>query len=97
MNGSICQVVNTSVPVVFRKFDSASVTQSVEDRLQFFVKKIMPDFTQELMYHTLVFVPSYFDFVQVRRWFDKESDMDFAEVCEYTKYNKMAAARDRYN
>ena len=96
LSGSICQVVNSNVPIIFRKFDTDSVTQSAQDRLQFFVKKIMPDFKQDTMYHTLVVVPSYFDFVQVRNWFDKESDLDFAEICEYTKYNKMAASRDRF-
>ena len=47
-------------------------------------------------YRTLIFVPSYFDFVRLRNWFDKESFMDFAEICEYTKYNKMASARDKF-
>ena len=34
--------------------------------------------------------------VRVRNWFDKESFMDFAEICEYTKYSKMASARDKF-
>lgn len=34
--------------------------------------------------------------MRLRNWFDKESFMDFAEICEYTKYNKMASARDKF-
>jgi U3 small nucleolar RNA-associated protein 25 len=44
------------------------------------------------MYHTLVFVPSYFDFVRLRNWFQK-SDLDFGDVCEYTKDNRIAEYR----
>jgi len=96
INGSICRVVNTLVPVVFRKFAATSLTSSADDRFQFFVKKVMPDYVSDLRYRTLIFVPSYFDFVRLRNWFDKESFMDFAEICEYTKYNKMASARDKF-
>ena len=41
------------------------------------------------MDHTLVFVPSYFDFVKVRNWFKKE-DLDYSEISEYTKDKKVA-------
>ena len=64
VNGSICQVVNTSVPVVFRKFAATSVTSSPNDRFDFFVKKVMPEYVSDLRYRTLIFVPSYFDFVR---------------------------------
>ena len=47
------------------------------------------------MDHTLVFVPSYFDFVKVRNWF-KFSDLDYSEVSEYTKDKKIAQARDMF-
>ena len=48
INGSICRVVNTSVPVVFRKFAATSLTSSADDRFQFFVKKVMPDYVSDL-------------------------------------------------
>lgn len=94
--GSICRVTVPQIPMVFRRFESTSAASGADDRLEHFVSRIMPDYTQDLMYHTLIFVPSYFDFVRVRNWFAKKSDLDFAEVCEYTKYKKMAAARDRF-
>ena len=94
--GSICRVLTSAVPIIFRKFESTTVVSSVQERFNFFTKKIMPDFSQDLMYHTLIFVPSYFDYVQLRNWFDKKSYLDYAEICEYTKYKKMAAARDRF-
>ena len=48
MSGSICQVVNTSVPVIFRKFPTSSLVASPDDRFDFFVKKIMPDYVTDL-------------------------------------------------
>ena len=47
------------------------------------------------MFHTCIFIPSYFDYVKVRNWFNK-SDLDFLEVCEYTKDKKIAKARDLF-
>ena len=44
----------------------------------------MPEFQKDLMYHTLIFIPSYFDYVRIRNW-SASADLDFAEICEYTK------------
>ena len=52
----------------------------------------MPEYKKDLMYHTLVFVPSYFDFVRVRNWFQK-SYLDFGDICEYTKDKRIAEYR----
>lgn len=52
----------------------------------------MPEFKKDLMYHTLIFVPSYFDFVRLRNWFNK-SDLDFGDICEYTKDKRIAEYR----
>ena len=41
------------------------------------------------MDHVMVFFSSYCDFVRVRNWF-KTSNLDYAEVSEYTKDSRMA-------
>ena len=41
------------------------------------------------MDHVMVFFSSYCDFVRVRNWF-KASNLDYAEVSEYTKDSRMA-------
>ena len=96
VNGSICQVVSHKIPIVFRRFEATSILNSVEDRLNFFIHKAMPTFKDDMKYHTLVFVPSYLDYTQVRNWFGKKSYLDFAEITEYTNYKMMAASRDRF-
>ena len=69
---------------MFHRFDTSSPLKSADDRFDYFVNKVMPEFQKDLMYHTLIFVPSYFDYVRIRNWCTG-ADLDFAEICEYTK------------
>ncbi|TRY72457.1 hypothetical protein TCAL_01022 [Tigriopus californicus] len=94
VGGSIRQVV-VSVPMVFHRFESSSPVEAVEDRFNYFTNKVLPEYKKDLMYHTAIVVPSYFDYVKVRNWF-KKSDLDFLEICEYTKDGKVAKARDLF-
>lgn len=44
------------------------------------------------MSHTLIYVPSYFDFVRLRNYFKKE-DLNFTHICEYTQKSAISRAR----
>lgn len=92
--GSICQVV-IQVPQVFHKFNTISHSQSLEGRMEFFIKNILPQYKDSVMNHTLIFVPSYFDFVKLRNFLKKE-DYSFVQICEYSKDAKVARARDMF-
>ncbi|XP_054011268.1 U3 small nucleolar RNA-associated protein 25 homolog [Hylaeus anthracinus] len=92
--GSICHVV-VQVPQVFHKFEASSHSQALEHRMEFFITKILPQYKDRIMNHTLIFVPSYFDFVKVRNYFKKE-EYSFVQICEYTKDAKIARARDMF-
>jgi len=94
MAGSMGRVV-CDIPVVWHRVECAGVKESLEERFKYFTEKIMPQFKGDSMDHTLVFVPSYFDFVKVRNWF-KFSDLDYSEISEYTKDKKIAQARDMF-
>lgn len=92
--GSICQVV-TQLPQVFHKLPVNSHLQSFEARMNFFVDKILPQYKDSIMNHTLIYVPSYFDFVKLRNYFKKE-ELSFVQICEYSKDSKVARARDMF-
>ncbi|XP_021186365.3 U3 small nucleolar RNA-associated protein 25 homolog [Helicoverpa armigera] len=92
--GSIQQVL-VQVPQVFHRFTAASPLESVEARFQYFIKEILPKQRDTLMSHTLIYVPSYFDYVQIRNYFKKE-DIGFVQICEYSKDSKIARARDMF-
>lgn len=94
VSGSVCQVV-IQVPQVFHRFDSRDHGHDIEARFNFFVSKILPQYKDVIMNHTLVYVPSYFDFVRVRNYFKKE-ELSFVQICEYSKDAKVARARDMF-
>lgn len=94
VSGSISQVF-VQLPHVFRKFESNSVVSSAEDRFKFFTTKVLPQQKDSLMKQTLVFISSYFDYVRIRNHFKRE-DVNFVQICEYSKEGKVARARDMF-
>ncbi|XP_017883587.1 digestive organ expansion factor homolog [Ceratina calcarata] len=93
-SGSICQVV-VQVPQVFHRFQTSSHSQALDHRIEFFITKILPQYKDVIMNHTLIFVPSYFDFVKLRNYLKKE-EYSFVQICEYSKDAKVARARDMF-
>ncbi|XP_053614063.1 U3 small nucleolar RNA-associated protein 25 homolog [Plodia interpunctella] len=93
-SGTIQQVI-LQVPQVFHRFAAASALQSAEARFSYFVKEVLPKHRDPLMSHTLIYVPSYFDYVRIRNYFKKE-DVSFVQICEYSKDSKIARARDMF-
>lgn len=81
--GSIGQVV-IQVPHIFQRFDPLNASEAIDKRFDFFITKILPQQRENLMKQTLIFIPSYFDYVRIRNYFKKE-DIGFVQICEYTK------------
>lgn len=92
--GSIQQVL-VQVPQLFHRFNATSPLASIDARFEYFAKEILPKQRDTLMSHTLIYVPSYFDFVRIRNYFKKE-DIGFVQICEYSKDSKIARARDMF-
>lgn len=92
--GTVCQVV-VQLPQVFHKFKAVSHTQAIDGRFEFFISNILPEYKDSIMNHTMIFAPSYFDFVKLRNYFKRE-ELSFVQICEYTKDAKVARARDMF-
>lgn len=92
--GALREVV-VQVPQFFHRFKATSIVSSVDDRFECFVKEILPRHRDKLMSQTLIYVPSYFDYVRIRNYFKKE-DIGFVQICEYSKEAKIARARDMF-
>ncbi|TST98532.1 Digestive organ expansion factor [Bagarius yarrelli] len=88
--GSICQVL-VQLPHVFQMFHADSFIDQ-EDRFQFFLHKVLPQYRDSVMSHTLIYVPSYFDFVRVRNYLKKE-DVSFCMLSEYSSRSEVSRAR----
>ncbi|KAM3955030.1 LOW QUALITY PROTEIN: U3 small nucleolar RNA-associated protein 25 homolog [Aphomia sociella] len=92
--GAIQQVV-LQVPQIFHRFNATNPLMSVDERFEYFIKEILPKQRDTLMSHTLIYVSSYFDYVRIRNYFKKE-DINFVQICEYSKDSKTARARDMF-
>ncbi|KAK6181114.1 hypothetical protein SNE40_009044 [Patella caerulea] len=90
-SGTICQIV-TQLPQTFHRFSCKNFSEICEDRFHFFVKKVLPDIQEHMKNHTMVFIPSYFDFVRIRNYFAKE-EMNFVQMNEYVKDQKVSKYR----
>ncbi|XP_044743572.1 U3 small nucleolar RNA-associated protein 25 homolog [Chrysoperla carnea] len=92
--GTICKVI-VQVPHVFSKFMVDNIQNSADARLEFFKNKVLPQYKESLMKNTLIYIPSYFDYVRVRNYF-KQEELSFVQICEYSKEAKIARARDKF-
>ncbi|KAK2710338.1 U3 small nucleolar RNA-associated protein 25 homolog [Artemia franciscana] len=93
-SGTVGQVV-VQLPQAFHRIEASSPQNATEARFQYFIEKIVPQFRNSSMKHTLIFVPSYFDYVKLRNYFKKE-EVNFTQICEYTEDGKTAKARDMF-
>ncbi|XP_063299944.1 U3 small nucleolar RNA-associated protein 25 homolog [Pelobates fuscus] len=89
--GSISQVV-VQLPHVFQRLEANSLLSVIDARFQFFTDKILPQYRDAIMSHTLIYIPSYFDYVRLRNYFKKE-ELSFMHICEYTDRSGISRSR----
>lgn len=82
-------------PQIFHRYSCDNFANSSDIRFDFFVNQILPKFKEKLMVRTMIYVPSYFDFVRLRNYFRRE-DIGINQICEYTKEGKVAQARHMF-
>ncbi|XP_066467854.1 U3 small nucleolar RNA-associated protein 25 homolog [Tiliqua scincoides] len=91
LTGSISHVV-VQLPHVFRKLEAENSVSVIDARFHFFTDKVLPEYRDAVMSHTLIYIPSYFDYVRLRNYFKKE-DLSFMPICEYTNRAGISRAR----
>ncbi|XP_017743807.1 PREDICTED: digestive organ expansion factor homolog isoform X3 [Rhinopithecus bieti] len=91
MTGSISHVL-VQLPHVFQRMEAENLASVIDARFNFFVNKILPQYRDAVMSHTLIYIPSYFDFVRLRNYFKKE-ELNFTHICEYTQKSGISRAR----
>ena len=69
-----------------------SIETSFDTRFEYFINTILPQFKAATMAHCMIYIPSYFDYVRIRNFFKKE-EINFTQICEYTKDKKISRAR----
>ena len=98
-NASISSVL-LPVRQVFQRVACSSFTRQSEDRLEYFVEKVLPHLERTKQKHTMIFVPSYFDFVSLRNLLLQRQEtaggLDFVSVTEYSRGTEVSRGRARF-
>ncbi|XP_060850368.1 U3 small nucleolar RNA-associated protein 25 homolog [Rhopalosiphum padi] len=92
--GTISHVV-CSLKQFYHKLSSKTPTESIKERFDYFINKILTQLQASNEKHVLIYVPSYFDYVCIRNYL-KTEDYSFVQISEYTKQGKVARARDLF-
>ncbi|KAF9917621.1 rRNA-binding ribosome biosynthesis protein utp25 [Linnemannia zychae] len=95
-DGSIVDVV----PLVqqnFNRIETRTLAQADDNRFQYFITQTLPQLRRSAVTqtHTMIFIPSYFDFVRLRNYFT-ENKYSFAAICEYTSNANVSRARSSF-
>jgi U3 small nucleolar RNA-associated protein 25 len=80
---------------VFQKVIPPSLSQQGQARVDFFIKEVLPQIERQKQTHTLIYIPSYFDFCVVRNALLKR-DVSFVSVTEYSRTTEVGRGRARF-
>ena len=83
------------VKQVFQRVPCTSFADQGSDRLQYFEERVLPQILRSKQKHTMIFIPSYFDFVSVRNLLLKK-EADFVSVTEYARVSEISRGRARF-
>lgn len=95
------QELGMKVTQTFSRLESPSFATDPETRFTYFTSAIIPTLTRHSRDAdgTLIFIPSYYDFVRIRNYFSSSpttSNLSFGSICEYTEIPDVARARSHF-
>ena len=93
---AICDVL-VRVRQVFQRVPCDIQTQG-DDRHKYFKEKVLPQIVRLHQKHTMIYVPSYFDFVALRNMLMKNesTSYNFVSVTEYSRGSEVTRGRARF-
>jgi U3 small nucleolar RNA-associated protein 25 len=95
-DASIANVIHATRQV-FQRVPATSIRTQSQDRLDYFTTKVLPPILRNQQKHTLIFIPSYFDFVALRSYLLKQAEpIDFVSVTEYARTSEVGRGRARF-
>lgn len=87
--------VHLPMKQVFQRVPVPSFDQQTDGRVNYFVKHILPQIQRHKQKHTMIYIPSYFDFVALRNIFLKR-EISFVSVHEYSRVTETSRGRARF-
>ncbi|PHH89114.1 hypothetical protein CDD83_6625 [Cordyceps sp. RAO-2017] len=97
----VIQQLGIKARQTFSRFQSASVDGDPDARFEYFVSAVVPTLVKraKLSAGTLLFIPSYLDFVRVRNYFANSpavSSVTFGAISEYTDVPDASRSRSHF-
>lgn len=88
---------NVVLPIrqVFQRVPCQSLASHGSDRIEYFSDKILAQILRHDQGHTMIFIPSYFDFVSLRNLL-LEKEVSFCSVTEYSRISEVSRGRARF-
>ena len=80
---------------VFQRVTTSSLERQSDARISYFTKSILPQILRSKQTHTMVYIPSYFDFCSLRNIFLKRN-LPFVSVTEYSRHTETSRGRARF-
>jgi len=76
--------VPEGIKQIFSQFECANPQSEPDKRFEYFTTQIFPSVMKSAVQssNTVIFVPSYFDFVRLRHWLRQQSNVSFATLFE---------------
>ena len=90
--GGTIQSVVQRIPQSFHRIECADIKSASDERFQFFLDRVLPQYSTEAHSSVLIVIPSYFDFVRLRNHF-RAQELSFSQICEYTPAASVSRAR----
>jgi len=93
-DGTVTQTLS-NIRQVFSRLNTDSMEELSDTRFKYFTEQIFTKLLNSEQQYTLVFIPSYFDFVRVRNYL-KKSGIEFCQCSEYTSQSKVSQGRSYF-
>ncbi|GAV29245.1 hypothetical protein PMKS-002727 [Pichia membranifaciens] len=75
-------------------FDESSIANEPEKRFEFFKNVVLPQMNKSsYKYGTLIYIPSYFDYLRVKKYLNDESSISFVAIDEYSSNSRVTRNR----
>lgn len=91
-------LVTPGIRQTFYRFDAANVQAEADVRLKTFTEKTLPGVLKSAVSasHTMIVVPSYFDFVRLDNYLRQHATFSYATLTEYTSNRDVSRAREAF-
>lgn len=100
-HAGVIQDIGVKAKQTFSRFDAPSVEGEPEARFNYFTQAVLPTLAKRSKdsHGTLVFIPSYLDFVRVRNYFSTSpaaETLTFGTISEYASIPEASRARSHF-